>query len=61
MDDGDTTIAICIENCDGGSFEDIYKRARDMEGVIGETVLARLAESVNINININISYINIFT
>ncbi|KAG2223158.1 hypothetical protein INT45_011504 [Circinella minor] len=46
LDDGDTTIAICIENCDGGSFEDIYKRARDMEGVIGETVLARLAESV---------------
>ncbi|CDH57291.1 ste ste7 protein kinase [Lichtheimia corymbifera JMRC:FSU:9682] len=46
LDDGDTTIAICMEYCDGGSFEDIYKRARDMHGVIGETVLARLAESV---------------
>ncbi|KAI9496299.1 kinase-like domain-containing protein [Zychaea mexicana] len=46
LDDGDTTIAICMEYCDGGSFEDIYKRAREMEGVIGETVLARLAESV---------------
>lgn len=36
-----------MEYCDGGSFEDIYKRARDMHGVIGETVLARLAESVS--------------
>ncbi|KAI9310811.1 kinase-like domain-containing protein [Dichotomocladium elegans] len=46
LDDSDTTIAICMEYCEGGSFEDIYKRARDMHGVIGETVLARLAEAV---------------
>ncbi|KAI9013777.1 kinase-like domain-containing protein [Phycomyces nitens] len=46
LDDGDTTLAICMEYCEGGSLEDIYKRARDMQGLIGETVLARIAESV---------------
>ncbi|KAF7728322.1 Protein kinase C signaling pathway involved MAPKK protein [Apophysomyces ossiformis] len=45
LDDGDTTIAICMEYCEGGSLEDIYKRARDLQGVIGETVLAKIAES----------------
>lgn len=49
LDDGDTTIAICMEYCDGGSFEDIYKRAREMHGVIGETVLAKLAEAVRVD------------
>ncbi|KAI8370454.1 kinase-like domain-containing protein [Radiomyces spectabilis] len=46
LDDGETTIAICMEYCEGGSLEDIYKRARDMQGVIGETVLAKIAEAV---------------
>ncbi|KAI7869321.1 kinase-like domain-containing protein [Spinellus fusiger] len=46
LDDGDTTIAICMEYCEGGSLEDIYKRARDMHGLIGETVLAKIAEAV---------------
>lgn len=46
LDDGDTTIAICMEYCEGGSLEDIYKRAKSMEAVIGETILAKLAEAV---------------
>ncbi|CAO3625566.1 unnamed protein product [Cunninghamella blakesleeana] len=46
LDDGDTTIAICMEFCEGGSLEDIYKRAKTMEAVIGETILAKLAEAV---------------
>ncbi|KAG0168206.1 Protein kinase C signaling pathway involved MAPKK protein [Apophysomyces sp. BC1015] len=46
LDDGGRTVAICMEYCEGGSLEDIYKRARAMEGVIGEAVLAKIAESV---------------
>ncbi|KAF7729550.1 Protein kinase C signaling pathway involved MAPKK protein [Apophysomyces ossiformis] len=45
LDDGGRTVAICMEYCEGGSLEDIYKRARDMGGVIGEAVLAKIAES----------------
>lgn len=47
LDDGDTTIAICMEYCEAGSLEDIYKRAKDLGGVIGEPVLAKIAESVS--------------
>lgn len=47
MDDINDSVVICMEYCEGGSFEDIYKRAHELHGVIGETVLARLAESVN--------------
>ncbi|KAI9286463.1 kinase-like domain-containing protein [Umbelopsis sp. AD052] len=46
LDDGDTTIAICMEFCEAGSLEDIYKRAKELGGVIGEPVLAKIAESV---------------
>ncbi|KAH8554921.1 kinase-like domain-containing protein [Umbelopsis sp. PMI_123] len=46
LDDGDTTIAICMEYCEAGSLEDIYKRAKELGGVIGEPVLAKIAESV---------------
>lgn len=35
-----------MEYCEAGSLEDIYKRARDLGGVIGEPVLERIAESV---------------
>lgn len=48
MDDGETTIAICMEYCEGGSLEDIYKRAKQINGVIGETILANIAEAVSI-------------
>lgn len=47
MDDINGDVVICMEYCEGGSFDDIYKRAHELHGVIGETVLARLAESVN--------------
>ncbi|CAO3702547.1 unnamed protein product [Rhizopus stolonifer] len=46
LDDGDTTVSLCMEYCEAGSLEDIYKRARDLGGVIGEPVLERIAESV---------------
>ncbi|KAG1427378.1 hypothetical protein G6F58_001054 [Rhizopus delemar] len=46
LDDGDTTVSLCMEFCEAGSLEDIYKRARDLGGVIGEPVLERIAESV---------------
>jgi hypothetical protein len=36
-----------MEYCEAGSLEDIYKRARDLGGVIGEPVLERIAESVS--------------
>lgn len=48
MDDGDTTVSLCMEYCEAGSLEDIYKRARDLGGVIGEPVLERIAESVSV-------------
>jgi len=50
LDDGDTTIAICMEYCEAGSLEDIYKRAKDLGGVIGEPVLAKIAESVSTSV-----------
>ncbi|KAI9253948.1 kinase-like domain-containing protein [Phascolomyces articulosus] len=46
LEDGDTTLSLCMEYCEAGSLEDIYKRARDLGGVIGEPVLGRIAESV---------------
>jgi mitogen-activated protein kinase kinase len=36
-----------MEYCEGGSMEDIYKRAKAMEAVIGETILAKMAEAVS--------------
>ncbi|KAI7849942.1 kinase-like domain-containing protein, partial [Circinella umbellata] len=46
LEDGDTTLSLCMEYCEAGSLEDIYKRARDLGGIIGEPVLGRIAESV---------------
>ncbi|CAO3665239.1 unnamed protein product [Rhizopus microsporus] len=42
----ETTVSICMEYCEGGSLEDIYKRANELQGVIGETILANVAEAV---------------
>jgi hypothetical protein len=36
-----------MEYCEGGSMEDIYKRAKAMEAVIGETILAKMAEAAS--------------
>ncbi|CDS12215.1 hypothetical protein LRAMOSA04410 [Lichtheimia ramosa] len=46
LEDGDTSLSLCMEFCEAGSLEDIYKRARDLGAVIGEPVLERIAESV---------------
>jgi mitogen-activated protein kinase kinase len=46
LDDGDTTIGLCMEYCEGGSLEDIYKKASEIKGVIGETILANIAHAV---------------
>lgn len=46
LTEADTTIEILMEYCEGGSLEDIYKRAKAMKGVIGETILANVAEAV---------------
>ncbi|KAI8994759.1 kinase-like domain-containing protein [Pilobolus umbonatus] len=46
LTEADTTIEILMEYCEGGSMEDIYKRAKKIKGVIGETILANVAESV---------------
>jgi len=43
--DGDD-IAICMEFCEGGSLDGIYKRIRDRRGRIGEGVLGKIAEAV---------------
>lgn len=37
-----------MEYCEGGSLEDIYKRATQINGKIGETILANIAEAVSI-------------
>lgn len=42
----ETTVSICMEYCEGGSLEDIYKKANQLQGVIGETILANVAEAV---------------
>lgn len=47
LDDGDTTIGLCMEYCEGGSLEDIYKKASEIKGVIGETILANIAHAVS--------------
>jgi len=39
-------IAICMEFCEGGSLDGIYKRIRDRRGRIGEGVLGKISESV---------------
>ncbi|KAI9281165.1 kinase-like domain-containing protein [Sporodiniella umbellata] len=42
----ETMVSICMEYCEGGSLEDIYKKANQLQGVIGETILANVAEAV---------------
>ena len=42
----DTQIGICMEYCEAGSLETIYKRIKAMNGRTGEKVLGKIAESV---------------
>jgi len=46
LEDADTTIAICMEFCEGGSLDGIYKRVCEREGRIGEAVLGKIGEAV---------------
>jgi hypothetical protein len=44
IEDGD--IAICMEYCEGGSLDAIYKRIKTLDARIGEGVLGKIAEAV---------------
>lgn len=46
LEERDTQIGICMEYCEAGSLEAIYKRIKGREGRTGEKVLAKIAESV---------------
>ncbi|ORX62627.1 kinase-like protein [Hesseltinella vesiculosa] len=46
LNDGEATMSLCMEYCEGGSLLDVYKRASERGGIIGEAVLERIAESV---------------
>ncbi|KAJ1941026.1 Protein kinase C signaling pathway involved MAPKK protein, partial [Linderina macrospora] len=45
-DDDGQSIAICMEYCEGGSLEAVYKRVQSMNGHIGEGVLGKVAVAV---------------
>lgn len=42
----DSQIAICMEYCEGGSLDAIYRRIKERQGRTGEKVLGKVAESV---------------
>ncbi|RUS23311.1 kinase-like domain-containing protein [Endogone sp. FLAS-F59071] len=46
LDEEETTIAICMEYCEGGSLEDIYKRCEQRGALVGEGVLGKIAIAV---------------
>ncbi|KAJ2709276.1 Protein kinase C signaling pathway involved MAPKK protein, partial [Coemansia spiralis] len=45
-DDDGQSIAICMEYCEGGSLESVYKRVERLHGHIGEGVLGKVAAAV---------------
>ncbi|KAJ1769282.1 Protein kinase C signaling pathway involved MAPKK protein [Coemansia sp. RSA 1813] len=45
-DDDGQSIAICMEYCEGGSLEDVYKRVSKLHAQIGEGVLGKVAVAV---------------
>ena len=44
--EGETSITICMEFCEAGSMDAIYKRVRQRHGRMGEKVLVKVASSV---------------
>lgn len=46
LNDGEGTMSLCMEYAEGGSLLDVYQRAKERGGIIGEAVLERIAESV---------------
>lgn len=47
LEDSDSSIAIFMEYCEGGSLDAIYKNVSKRQGRIGEKVLGKIAESVS--------------
>ncbi|KAJ2834392.1 Protein kinase C signaling pathway involved MAPKK protein [Coemansia sp. 'formosensis'] len=45
-DDDGQSIAICMEYCEGGSLESVYKRVAKLNAHVGEGVLAKVALAV---------------
>jgi mitogen-activated protein kinase kinase len=46
LDVDQTTISMCMEYCQGGSLDDIYKRVQKLNQGIGEGILGKIAEAV---------------
>ncbi|KAN0063914.1 Protein kinase C signaling pathway involved MAPKK protein [Thecaphora frezii] len=46
LEDQDTTISICMEFCEAGSLDAIYKKVKSRNGRTGEKVLGKVAECV---------------
>ncbi|CAD6583755.1 MAG: Protein kinase C signaling pathway involved MAPKK protein [Cyphobasidiales sp. Tagirdzhanova-0007] len=46
LEDSDSQIAICMEYCEGGSLDAIYRRIKERQGRTGEKVLGKVAEAV---------------
>ncbi|RIA83829.1 kinase-like domain-containing protein [Glomus cerebriforme] len=46
LEDSDSSIAIFMEYCEGGSLDAIYKNVSKRQGRIGEKILGKIGESV---------------
>lgn len=46
MDDGNGTIGISMEFCEGGSLDSVYREVKKLGGRTGEKVLGKVAEGV---------------
>ncbi|EPQ28145.1 uncharacterized protein PFL1_04472 [Pseudozyma flocculosa PF-1] len=46
LEEQDTTISICMEFCEAGSLDAIYKKVKSRNGRTGEKVLGKVAECV---------------
>ena len=43
----DSQIGICMEFCEGGSLESLSQKVRENGWMVGEKILAKIAESVS--------------
>ncbi|KXN67579.1 kinase-like protein [Conidiobolus coronatus NRRL 28638] len=51
LDIDQTTISMCMEYCQGGSLDDIYKRVQKLNQGIGEGILGKIAEAFTFHDN----------
>ncbi|CAG8438106.1 2020_t:CDS:2 [Funneliformis mosseae] len=51
LEDSNSSIAIYMEYCEGGSLDAIYKNVSKREGRIGEVILGKIGESVKVATN----------